>query len=313
MAAAEVGVKDLIWLGLPGRPGGGSLSLRRDLARVIRQVRPRRVVCARARSGPGTGSSPAIPTIWRPGRRPSAPCTPTPGTPSPSRSWPTRASKPHAVEEVWVMAAPGPQRLRGRDRHLRGQAGRPARPREPGGRPRAASSKTDAGLARPAAPPRPAGGRAAGGGVPPDRDGLTARPAYQAVRPGHSEGPTGHRHLRGPDRAPAGPAASTVPRRSGLRPRRAGTPKGKGTPPGPGRRGRPAAAARPPPRPGRRSWTRTADRCRGWPMRTRRMPRCGRGRAGGPVEVVDHLHVVGHEPDRHHDHRRRGRRSRARM
>ena len=44
-AAAEVGVKDLIWLGYPDGRVQASLELRRDLARVIRLIRPQRVVC----------------------------------------------------------------------------------------------------------------------------------------------------------------------------------------------------------------------------------------------------------------------------
>ena len=43
-AAAEVGVKDLVFLGYPDGRLVSSLELRRDLARVIRQVRPQRVV-----------------------------------------------------------------------------------------------------------------------------------------------------------------------------------------------------------------------------------------------------------------------------
>jgi LmbE family N-acetylglucosaminyl deacetylase len=43
-AAAEVGVKDLIWLGYPDGRVEATLDLRRDLARVIRLVRPQRVV-----------------------------------------------------------------------------------------------------------------------------------------------------------------------------------------------------------------------------------------------------------------------------
>lgn len=43
-AAAEVGVKDLVFLGYPDGRLLVSLDLRRDLARVIRQVRPQRVV-----------------------------------------------------------------------------------------------------------------------------------------------------------------------------------------------------------------------------------------------------------------------------
>jgi LmbE family N-acetylglucosaminyl deacetylase len=44
-AAKEVGVTDLVWLGYPDGQVVVSLSLRRDLARVIRQVRPQLVVC----------------------------------------------------------------------------------------------------------------------------------------------------------------------------------------------------------------------------------------------------------------------------
>ena len=43
-AAAEVGVKDLVFLGHPDGMVVASLDLRRDLSRVIRQVRPQRVV-----------------------------------------------------------------------------------------------------------------------------------------------------------------------------------------------------------------------------------------------------------------------------
>jgi LmbE family N-acetylglucosaminyl deacetylase len=43
-AAAEVGVKDLVWLGYPDGRVQATLELRRDIARVIRQVRPQRVV-----------------------------------------------------------------------------------------------------------------------------------------------------------------------------------------------------------------------------------------------------------------------------
>jgi LmbE family N-acetylglucosaminyl deacetylase len=43
-AAKEVGVETLIWLGYPDGQVTVSLALRRDIARVIRQVRPQRVV-----------------------------------------------------------------------------------------------------------------------------------------------------------------------------------------------------------------------------------------------------------------------------
>ena len=44
-AAKEVGVTDLVFLGYPDGRLEVSLDLRRDLSRVIRQVRPHRVVC----------------------------------------------------------------------------------------------------------------------------------------------------------------------------------------------------------------------------------------------------------------------------
>ena len=43
-AAAEVGVKDLVWLGYPDGRVEVSLDLRRDISRVIREVRPQRVL-----------------------------------------------------------------------------------------------------------------------------------------------------------------------------------------------------------------------------------------------------------------------------
>ena len=44
-AASQVGVHDLRFLGYPDGRVEATLELRRDLARVIRQVRPQRVVC----------------------------------------------------------------------------------------------------------------------------------------------------------------------------------------------------------------------------------------------------------------------------
>jgi LmbE family N-acetylglucosaminyl deacetylase len=44
-AAAALGVEDLHWLGFPDGALEASLSLRRAISRVIRQVRPQRVVC----------------------------------------------------------------------------------------------------------------------------------------------------------------------------------------------------------------------------------------------------------------------------
>ncbi len=107
MAAGEVGVKDLIWLGHPDGRVEASLSLRRDLSRVIRQVRPQWVVCPSPEriwdrlfaSHPdhlATGEA-TICAVYPDARNPFA--------------FPELAEEglePHAVSEVWVMAAPGP-------------------------------------------------------------------------------------------------------------------------------------------------------------------------------------------------------------
>jgi LmbE family N-acetylglucosaminyl deacetylase len=104
-AAAKVGVKDLVWLGYPDGRVEASLSLRRDLARVIRQVRPQRVLCPSPdrvwdrlfASHPdhlATGEA-TICAVYPDARNPFA--------------FPELAAEglePHSVEEVWVMAGP---------------------------------------------------------------------------------------------------------------------------------------------------------------------------------------------------------------
>jgi LmbE family N-acetylglucosaminyl deacetylase len=105
-AAAEVGVKDLIWLGHPDGRVEATLELRRDLARVIRLVRPQRVVCPSPErmwerlfaSHPdhlATGEA-TLCAVYPDARNPFA--------------FPELAAEglePHTVEEVWVMATPG--------------------------------------------------------------------------------------------------------------------------------------------------------------------------------------------------------------
>jgi LmbE family N-acetylglucosaminyl deacetylase len=104
-AAAEVGVKHLIWLGHPDGRVEATLQLRRDLARVIRLVRPQRVVCPSPErlwdrlfaSHPdhlATGEA-TMCAVYPDARNPFA--------------FPELAAEglePHTVEEVWVMAAP---------------------------------------------------------------------------------------------------------------------------------------------------------------------------------------------------------------
>jgi LmbE family N-acetylglucosaminyl deacetylase len=106
-AALEVGVTDLIWLGYPDGRVVVSIELRRDIARAIRQVRPNLVVCQSPQrewsrivaSHPDhlAAGEATICAVYPDSRNPFA--------------FPELAEEglePHAVSEVWVMAAPGP-------------------------------------------------------------------------------------------------------------------------------------------------------------------------------------------------------------
>jgi LmbE family N-acetylglucosaminyl deacetylase len=105
-AAAEVGVKDVVWLGYPDGQVEATLALRKDIARVIRQVRPQRVLAPSPdrmwdrifASHPdhlAVGEA-AICAVYPDARNPFA--------------FPELAEaglEAHTVGEVWVMAAPG--------------------------------------------------------------------------------------------------------------------------------------------------------------------------------------------------------------
>jgi LmbE family N-acetylglucosaminyl deacetylase len=104
-AAAEVGVKDLVWLGYPDGRVEATVDLRRDIARVIRQVRPQRVVAPSPdrlwdrifASHPdhlAVGEA-AISAVYPDARNPFA--------------FPELAEEgleAHTVQEVWLMASP---------------------------------------------------------------------------------------------------------------------------------------------------------------------------------------------------------------
>ena len=106
-AAAEVGVKDLVWLGYPDGRVEASLELRKDIARVIREVRPERVV------------APSPERIWERifASHPdhlavgeAAICAVYPDARNPF-AFPELAAaglEPHTVPEVWLMATPAP-------------------------------------------------------------------------------------------------------------------------------------------------------------------------------------------------------------
>jgi LmbE family N-acetylglucosaminyl deacetylase len=106
-AAAEVGVSDIHWLGHPDGRVTASLELRRDISRVIRQVKPQRVVTQSPirnfqrifASHPdhlATGEA-ALCAVYPDARNPFA---------HPElleEGW-----KEHTVAEVWLMGGPDP-------------------------------------------------------------------------------------------------------------------------------------------------------------------------------------------------------------
>ena len=109
-AAALVGVEELIFLGYPDGRLEASLDLRRDLARVIRQVRPHRVVCQSPErlwevifaSHPDhlAAGEAVLCAVYPDARNPFA--------------FPELAAagyEPHVVAEVWIMATPRPDRF----------------------------------------------------------------------------------------------------------------------------------------------------------------------------------------------------------
>ena len=106
-AAEQVGVSDLIFLGYEDGKLEANLALRKDISRVIRQVRPDRVICQSPTmnldriyaSHPDhlAAGSATISAVYPDARNPFA--------------FPDLLEKgfePHAVPEVWVMADPNP-------------------------------------------------------------------------------------------------------------------------------------------------------------------------------------------------------------
>jgi LmbE family N-acetylglucosaminyl deacetylase len=104
-AAATVGVKDLFFLGYPDGRLEATLELRRDLSRVIRQVRPDRVVAQSPErrwdrifaSHPDhlAAGEAAICAVYPDARNPYA-----------FPELESEGFEPHTVRELWLMAAP---------------------------------------------------------------------------------------------------------------------------------------------------------------------------------------------------------------
>lgn len=111
-AAAVVGVTDLVWLGYPDGALHATIELRRDLSRVIRQVRPQRVVTQSSElnldrifaSHPDhlAAGTAAIAAVYPDSRNPHA-----------HPELLTEGHEPWSVPEMWLMAGPTtPERSR---------------------------------------------------------------------------------------------------------------------------------------------------------------------------------------------------------
>ncbi len=107
LAARELGVESLVFLGHGDGRVVADLTLRRDLSRVIRQVRPTLVITQSAERDP-IASTPATPTTSLPARQRCAPCTPMRATPSPTPSSSTKASTHGPSPRSGSWAADGP-------------------------------------------------------------------------------------------------------------------------------------------------------------------------------------------------------------
>jgi LmbE family N-acetylglucosaminyl deacetylase len=109
-AAGVLGVEDLHWLGFPDGALVADLDLRRAISRVIRQVRPQRVVCqSPQRSWQSVYAS--HPDHMASGE--AALCAVYPDARNPF-AFPELAAEgyeAHAVEEVWVMTGDQPDRV----------------------------------------------------------------------------------------------------------------------------------------------------------------------------------------------------------
>jgi LmbE family N-acetylglucosaminyl deacetylase len=108
-AAKAVGVTDLVFLGHPDGRLVASLELRRDLARAIRQVRPQRVLCpSPERNWQRIYAS--HPDHLAAGDASLAAVYPDARNPFAHPPLLDEGYEPWSVPEVWMMAAPSPNR-----------------------------------------------------------------------------------------------------------------------------------------------------------------------------------------------------------
>jgi LmbE family N-acetylglucosaminyl deacetylase len=106
-AAAEVGVKDLVFLGYPDGRLQPSLELRRDLARVIRQVRPDRVV-AQSPERYWERIFASHPDHLAAGEATLCAVYPDARNPFAFPELAAEGLEAHTVPEIWVMGTPRP-------------------------------------------------------------------------------------------------------------------------------------------------------------------------------------------------------------
>jgi LmbE family N-acetylglucosaminyl deacetylase len=106
-AAKEVGVTDLVWLGYPDGRLTVTMELRRDIARVIRQVRPERVVCQwPERNWKSVFAS--HPDHMAAGEATMCAVYPDSRNPFSFPDLLVEGLAPHAVDEVWIMSSSMP-------------------------------------------------------------------------------------------------------------------------------------------------------------------------------------------------------------
>lgn len=104
-AAKQVGVEDLVFLGYPDGRLTASIELRRDISRVIRQVRPDRVICqSPERMWARIGAS--HPDHLAAGEATVCAVYPDARNPFAHPELAAEGLDAHTVKEVWVMASP---------------------------------------------------------------------------------------------------------------------------------------------------------------------------------------------------------------
>jgi LmbE family N-acetylglucosaminyl deacetylase len=108
-AAAEVGVREVVFLGYPDGRLSPSLELRRDVSRVVRQFKPDRLVCqSPEHNWARIGAS--HPDHRAAGEAAVCAAYPDARNPFAHPELLEEGLEPHSVRELWLMASPCPNR-----------------------------------------------------------------------------------------------------------------------------------------------------------------------------------------------------------